>query len=441
MRSLAAALASLALFAGPALASSGLWGYEGLVTMPDGRVAQDRELEVGAHAIMLANRPLAVAGFARYGLPNSLEASLVYGVPGYPYLTGALKYQLMRPTPANPTAVALGASLLGVPAGGAITGTNYFLAMSRDLGRWGSVHVGFEGDLALNSRVMVGMEVPLGGLGRLMAEGRGPQSGSAPYGHLGAELTPLSWLTVSGGTLGEPGDWLARSYYAGGSLHGVLPEYSRWFTAQRPTPTPSPAPRATPAPAKPSPGPSSSVQPPVLPAANLIGRVTGTDGAPKAGYTAVLLGSSRRTVTNDSGYFYFLGLLPGSYQIQILDRSGNLATTTAAQLGTEPVTLQVQVKEGGRPTNQTQRGSVAGSVADAANGAPLAEARLMVVGPGVSVLVVSNAEGRFQVIDLPIGDYQVRAERKGYRPESAAARIEATALNSTVRLTLTRDRP
>lgn len=443
MRHLLVATTLLALLAAPAEAGSSLWGYQGLVTMPDARVAQEREVELGTYAISMFNRPPAVAGFARYGVLSGLEASLIYGVPGHPYVSGALKYQLSRPSPSNPTAVALGTMLLGVPANGPISGTGYFLAMSRDLGRWGSVHLGFEGDLALNSRLMVGMELPLGGLGRLMVEGRGPQTGSAPYANLGAELTPLSWLRLSAGTLGEPGsDWWARSYYAGGSLHAVLPDYSRWFAAQRPGPSPTPS--ATPAPPKsspsPSPSPSSTIKPPALPAATLIGRVVGGDGVPKAGVTVLLVGTSKRATTNPSGYFYFPGLAPGSYQVQVLDRAGNPVATASTQLTTEPATVTLQVKEGRVPSAQERRGSLAGSVADATNGTPLAEARLTVVGPGVSVLAVSNIEGRFQVIDLPVGDYQIRAERKGYRPESGTARVEPAALNPVIRLMLIRER-
>lgn len=441
MRRLLVATSLLALLAPPAEAGSSLWGYQGLVTMPDARVAQEREVELGATVLSMVNRPLATAGFARYGLLSGLEASLVYGVPGHPYVSGALKYQLSRPSPSNPTAVAMGVMLLGVPESGPISGTGYFLALSRDLGRWGSVHLGFEGDLAMNTRLMVGMELPLGGLGRLMAEVQGPQTGSTAYGSLGAELSPLSWLRLRAGTLGEPGsDWWIRSYYAGGSLHAVLPDYSRWFATQRPTP--SPVPSATSAPPKPGPSPSpgSTVKPPVLPAATLIGRVVGSDGAPRAGFSVVLVGTSKRATTNPSGYFFFPGLPPGSYQVQVLDRAGSQVGNTTAQLTTEPVTVTLQVKEGRVPSAQERRGTLAGSVGDAANGSPLAEARLIVVGPGVSVLAVSNTEGRFQVIDLPIGDYQIRAERKGYRPESGTARVDSSALNPVIRLMMTRER-
>ncbi len=440
MRSLLLALGVVALVALPAQASPTLWGYDGLVTMPDGRIARDRELEIGANALQLSKRPFAVTGFVRYGFFDSLETSLAYGVPGHPYVTGALKYQLLRPTPSDPTAVAIGASLLGVPTAGSIAGSNYFLAVTRDLGRWGSVHVGFEGDLALNSRLMVGLELPLGSLGRLMAEGRGPQTGSAPFANVGAELTPFPWLRLGAGSVGEPGDWLARGYYAGGSLRTVLPEYGRWFTARPSSPKPSPAPSGTPAP-RPSPAPTGTVQPPALPAATLIGRVVGSDGTPRSGYTALLVGSTKRAITNASGYFYFLGLTPGSYQVQVLDRSGNQVAVAGAQLSTEPVTVQVQVKEGRQPAEVERRGSVAGSVSDAQNGSPLSEARLTVVGNGVSVLAVSNAQGRFQVIDLPLGDYKVRAERKGYRPEALSARIEAASLHPLLKLTMTRERP
>lgn len=440
MRPFVVALAMLPLLASPATAAPGLWGYQSLVTMPDARVAPERELEVGLHAISLRNRPMAAAGFARYGLLSGLEASLIYGVPGHPYVSGGLKYQLLRPTAANPTAVAVGATLLGVPASGPIAGTSYFLSLSRDLGRWGSVHAGFEGDLSLNTRLMIGLELPLAGLGRLVVEGWGPQTGSAPYANLGAELAPLPWLRLAAGSLGEPGaDWWARSYYAGGSLHAVLPEYSRWF--QAPRPTPAPVPTAMPAPPKPGASPAPSVQPPALPAGTIIGRVVGSDGAPKAGLTVLLMGSSKRTTTNNSGFFYFPALPPGSYQVQVLDREGNPLASATTQLGTEPVTVTVQAKDGRLPSARGQRGSLAGTVADARNGTPLAEARLVVVGPGVSVLAVSNAAGQFQVIDLPVGDYQIRAERKGYRTETGSAKVQAAAMNPAIRLMMTRETP
>ncbi|HEY9855773.1 MAG TPA: carboxypeptidase regulatory-like domain-containing protein [Stenomitos sp.] len=439
MRRLVVALAMLPLLARPASAGPTLWGYQGLVTMPDARVAQERELEVGLQAIALRNRPMAMAGFARYGLLSGLEASLLYGVPGYPYVTGGLKYQLLRPTTTNPTAVAFGATLLGVPAAGPVAGTSYFLSLSRDLGRWGSLHAGFEGDLSLNTRLMVGMELPLGGLGRLMLEGWGPQTGSAPYANVGAELSPLPWVRLEAGSLGEPGaDWLTRSYFGGGSLHGVLPEYSQWFT--RPKATPAPGPGPSPAPSRSGASPGQGVQPPALPAGTIIGRVVGADGTPRAGLTILLVGTSKRTTSNSSGYFYFPALPPGSYQLQVLDRSGTPLTTATASLGTEPVIVTLPLKEGRLPSAQEQRGSLSGTVADAVSGAPLAETRLVVVGPGVSVLVMSQANGQFQVIDLPLGDYQIRAERKGYRPETGSAKLEAAAKNPILRLMMTRER-
>lgn len=335
-----------ALGARVGMAATSLWGYSGLATMPDAEVAPHRELELGARWILLPQVPVALLGFARYGVLESLETSLVYGVPGYPYLTGSLKYQLMRPTSANPTAVALGATLLGVPAKGTVAGTEYFLAVSRALslaqgGRTlnlGTLHLGFEGDAALNARLMVGLSLPLGALSQVLVEGRGPQSGALPFAHVGFEVAPLPWLRLDAASLGDPTEttW-NRGFFAGASAHGIVPDFVRPLNrATGPSVPHASAPVA--------PAPNSSVSPPPLPTATLVGRVLGPHDAPEPNYQVLLVNANERATTTLSGYFFFSALAPGRYTLRVSAPSGQVEAEQGVEVlgsGLVPVTVHV----------------------------------------------------------------------------------------------------
>lgn len=333
-----------ALAARVSLAATSLWGYSGLVTMPDAEVAPHREFELGARWILLPRAPVALAGFARFGVLEGLETSLLYGVPGYPYLTGSIKYQLMRPTSANPAAVAVGATLLGVPADGLVAGTEYFLAVSRALslaqgGRildLGTLHLGFEGDAALNARLMIGFSLPIGPMSQVLVEGRGPQAGVAPFAHLGFEVAPLPWLRLDAASLGDPAEsaW-NRGLYAGASAHGLLPD----LMPTRGRAIPAPVPTAPGAPV-----PNSSVTPPPLPSATLVGRVLGPDGEPEPGFQVLLVNANARANTTLSGYFFFSALAPGHYVLRVSLPSGQVVAEQGVEVlgsGLVPVTLHV----------------------------------------------------------------------------------------------------
>src|SRR5438105_4745775 len=61
-------------------------------------------------------------------------------------------------------------------------------------------------------------------------------------------------------------------------------------------------------------------------------------------------------------------------------------------------------------------GSIEGTVQDASGAVvPDAQIRVTNVNTGVSRTTVTDSEGRYTVLSLPIGDYEVRAEAKGFR--------------------------
>lgn len=420
---------ALIFFAVPAQAAT-VWGTSGLVTLPDAQVLPLHELELGGHYLTLPAKDPAIAGFLRYGILPGLEAGVLYGVPNHPWVTGSMKYQLLAPSPSNPMAVAVGASLLGVSTDGAIAGTHYFMSVSRSLSPvWGTVHLGFMGDLALNSRLMLGWEIPLGRWGAVKAEAFGPQQGAVPNANVGVSLTPFDWLSLAAASLGSPpNDWPVRGLALGASARMRVPDFFRGGAAPVPArPSPSPAPAV-----------SGKLAPPPLPAATLIGRILGEDGAPRTGLAVRLAGKERETRSTANGYFFFPGLPPGRYAVQVLDADGKLASE-----------VETEIKEGG-PSNLTMslaetgkrammpRGRIEGTVLFGEPPRPLPGVRVTIVGSALSVLAMSSEDGRFRVIDLPPGEYRLKAERPGYMAGSGTARLAESEMRADVKLLLSR---
>ncbi len=72
-----------------------------------------------------------------------------------------------------------------------------------------------------------------------------------------------------------------------------------------------------------------------------------------------------------------------------------------------------------------QSGTVAGQVVDAASNRPLAEAQVSVPGTGVGTL--SNASGRFVLLNVPAGQREVRVDLIGYETQSQTVNVSAGA--------------
>lgn len=269
---------------------TGVWGERGLATMPDARVGVDREIELGTRLISMGSLPTAIAGYGRFSLFNT-DATLMYGIPGHAWPMLSLKHQLQRPTRENPTGVAVGLGMLGVPAQPGIPGSNLYVALTRDINTrqngqdWTlfSAHLGFRTDLSLQSRVMAGLELPLGQHGTATAEWIGSQGSESGYANFGLNLSPLPSLSLSLFSLGLPNASLFdRGLAIGASYTGVLPAWpNRKASAPTPTPAakaPSPkpseppvakTPSVKPSPAAPAVAPPSPPPPPKLPVAQL----------------------------------------------------------------------------------------------------------------------------------------------------------------------------
>jgi TonB-dependent starch-binding outer membrane protein SusC len=74
-----------------------------------------------------------------------------------------------------------------------------------------------------------------------------------------------------------------------------------------------------------------------------------------------------------------------------------------------------------------QTGQVIGQVRDAGSGQPLGEAQVHIPAEGLGVL--SRADGRFLLLNVPVGTYQLRAERIGYA--ASVQEITVTADQAT----------
>ncbi len=74
---------------------------------------------------------------------------------------------------------------------------------------------------------------------------------------------------------------------------------------------------------------------------------------------------------------------------------------------------------------EAQTGQIVGQVTDAGSGAPLGEVQIFI--PTAQVGVLSRADGRFIILNVPAGSQELRAERIGYAAASQQVEVEAGA--------------
>ena len=75
------------------------------------------------------------------------------------------------------------------------------------------------------------------------------------------------------------------------------------------------------------------------------------------------------------------------------------------------------------PSAQAQTGQITGTVTDAQSGAALGEVQVFLVGQSLGAL--SRADGRFLILNVPAGSYELRAERIGYAAETQSVQVTA----------------
>ncbi len=75
------------------------------------------------------------------------------------------------------------------------------------------------------------------------------------------------------------------------------------------------------------------------------------------------------------------------------------------------------------PPVAAQTGQITGTVADAQSGAPIGEVQVYLVGETLGAL--SRADGRFLIVNVPAGSYELRAERIGYAATNQTVQVTA----------------
>jgi hypothetical protein len=136
------------------------------------------------------------------------------------------------------------------------------------------------------------------------------------------------------------------------------------------------------------------------------------------GATVTLSGPTAGTATTAGGGFAFGNLSPGDYSLTItLTNYGTLTTTTVVAAG-QTVDFGALVLS--KITNPTT-GTIRGTVTDAADGSPIADA---VVSTG-SANATTDTNGNYQISNVAPGSVTVQASANGYAPASGTADLMA----------------
>ncbi|MBU6428432.1 MAG: hypothetical protein KGR26_05455 [Cyanobacteria bacterium REEB65] len=358
--------AALMLVAQPACAAP-LWGYSGLGLVPTGEVLPVGNFSVSGHLAFSDGAilyPLALSA----GLLKGLEATVVYpGVWGLgPAVTGSVIYQLLGATRANPTRVAIGLTNIGLGAvplpGGAdsfVSPNNLFMVVTRDFnwpvdGQWRTLlsgHLGFTGATfgvpvgMADSKLMLGIEVPLTDAFDVYGEYLGPSARSGQAFDVGVRARIVSGLSIDAASLGQPGQVpLDRAYVVGMSYQANLP---RAFKTAALSSLPA-------EPGKPEPPLAASdsddvpilpdVAPPPAPVATLFGHILQRDGSPAPQAEVALLELGHWSHTTELGSYFLDGVPRGTYTLGIRNESGSLiATKSVAVPGDGPLEEDVRL--------------------------------------------------------------------------------------------------
>ncbi|MFN8674013.1 MAG: carboxypeptidase regulatory-like domain-containing protein [Candidatus Sericytochromatia bacterium] len=149
--------------------NSNPWGFTGLINMPTANIQKTGEFDVTANYLM---RTPSFTTNAHMGVFENLEVGLVGGIPSSVFsgLAGNIKYQFIKPTEKNPTALSAGINMLGLAKNTYLTNGNYlYMVVSHDFNlklkdnsiyNLFSGHFGFGGN-HFGSRLMAGIDMPV----------------------------------------------------------------------------------------------------------------------------------------------------------------------------------------------------------------------------------------------------------------------------------------
>lgn len=155
----------------------------------------------------------------------------------------------------------------------------------------------------------------------------------------------------------------------------------------------------------------------------LSGRVIdGDTGRALSGVTASLEGAStRQVVTDGNGRFLLPRLVAGNYRLTLmLPTYHTLAANMSLQTGQQQDLGDVNLlKETVEPIN----GTVLGTVTRADNGLPVPGARVSVTG--MSGSATTDADGRYQLSNVPTGDVEIRAAAPDFATASVSGNVTA----------------
>ncbi len=143
-------------------------------------------------------------------------------------------------------------------------------------------------------------------------------------------------------------------------------------------------------------------------------------GTPLAGVQVTLSGAANNTATSGvDGRFSFAGLNSGSYTLQ-LAKPGYATTTRSATLGYGQSLDLGAIGMGQVSTS----GIVRGRVSAATNGLPVGGASVVVSG-AISATLVTDAQGNYELANVPAGTVTITVSQTGFAAASATGSVSS----------------
>lgn len=170
----------------------------------------------------------------------------------------------------------------------------------------------------------------------------------------------------------------------------------------------------------------------LTPTGNLKGSVVVQGGGDPSSLVVYLEGTSYVAVTSANGAFSLSNIPVGSYTIMALKAGYTLAiplpVTIVVGENTYPTPIQmIYTPTGGTTTQST--GNISGTVVLEANADP---SFVIVYLEGTSFVSITNGSGSFQLTDIPVGQYNLVANKAGFQTPSSIAVTVSPGVNNAI---------